>query len=124
MSDNIYPIHYVKKSTLRVLRQVFAEYPEIEKAMLFGSLALENFTEPASHEIMLWGSEIDSELSKELRDHINYLDIPDSVQISVRAELDDDEDDLTDILVHIMKTGILVYQKKPPVDKASRQRKQ
>lgn len=63
----------LKKDELEYLRSILAEYPEIEKAMVFGSRAMGNFKPGSDFDLALLGEKISRKIILSLYDKLNEV---------------------------------------------------
>ena len=93
--------------TLRELRQAFAKFPRIEKALIYGSRAKGNYKKGSDIDITLVGKNLTLEnATYPLANDLDDLYLPYKFDISIFNQLDD-----SDFIDHILRVGKTFYQK-------------
>ena len=97
----------LKESVIEKICLVFKKFPEIEKAVLYGSRAKGNFRNGSDIDLTLFG-ENDLTLNKlyKIMDELDDLLLPYSFDLSIHSLIDDEE-----VLEHIQRVGVVFYQK-------------
>jgi len=94
----------ISESVLSTIKTVFLNYPEVEKAVLFGSRAKGNFYEGSDIDIAVFGEKLNFkkvlEISIDL-DKIDLLQIIDLVHFEKIKE--------AELKKHIERVGIKIY---------------
>lgn len=87
---------------------VFAGYPEIEQAILFGSRAKGNYAAGSDIDLTLQGgTELSQEVLYSVIHELDELLLPYSIDISLFSTLRD-----PDFIGHIQRVGIVLYESK------------
>jgi predicted nucleotidyltransferase len=89
------------------IKLIFANYPDIDKAILYGSRAKGNYWEGSDIDISLIGNNIN--LSKLLRIETGLDDLllPNNIDVSIFDNIKNPE-----LIDHIKRVGIIFYEKK------------
>lgn len=99
----------LKETTIQKICGVFAEYPQVEKAVIYGSRAKGNYKNGSDIDLTLYGGKdlTLSILSKMLRE-IDDLLLPYTIDLSIFHNLSD-----PDFIEHIQRVGMVFYQREP-----------
>jgi uncharacterized protein len=104
MSTESLPLQFgLNLSTIDRINQVFAQYPEIEQAVLYGSRAKGNYRRGSDIDLALIGDLSYNQLLH-LETAIDDLLLPYKVDLSLCAQIDD-----PDLLAHIQRVGAVFY---------------
>jgi uncharacterized protein len=105
MSTESLPLQFgLKPSTIECINQVFAQYPEIEQAVLYGSRAKGNYRRGSDIDLTLIGNLSYNQLLR-LETAIDDLLLPYKIDLSLYTQIDDPE-----LLAHIQRVGTIFYQ--------------
>lgn len=97
---------YEKSYTLII--DAIAEYPQIEKAIIFGSRAMGNYKKGSDIDIAIFGTEINYKITTSLVGKFNeQLPIPYFVEVVNFNTIDNDE-----LKRHILNEGKRCYEKR------------
>lgn len=98
----------IKNDLLAMMRQVFARYPQVEEAIVFGSRAKGNFRPNSDMDIALKGKNLTQDISYKIQ--FDLEDLPTLLSFDVLLF-----DSLTHagLLGHIDRVGQVFYQKTP-----------
>lgn len=72
----------LKEETIKAINSVFASYPQIEKAVIFGSRAKGNYREGSDIDICLFGN-IDFVLLQNIEISLDALNLPYTIDLVV-----------------------------------------
>lgn len=92
--------------TLAAIRQILADCPAIEKAILYGSRAKGNYRPGSDIDLTLIGDQLDLSILGELAARLEDSPIPYQVDLSLWHQLDHAK--LRD---HIERVGVVFYQR-------------
>ena len=98
--------HGLSVATVQKLRAVFAEFPQVEKAVLYGSRAKGNFKPGSDIDLTLIGDAIDARLSSKIYWAIDDLLLPYQVDLSLFSQLQHPE-----LIDHIRRVGVPLYER-------------
>lgn len=97
----------LKESVIREIRAVFARYPQVDKAILYGSRAKGNYKIGSDIDLTLIGGE-DLTLSvlTKIMNEIDDLLLPYTFDLSLYSHISD-----PDVIAHIQRVGSLLYER-------------
>ena len=91
---------------LNKLKDLFFQYSDIEKVVLYGSRAKGNYKPFSDVDITLIGDNITFYQRNQLATDIDYLLLPYQFDISIFSSLSN-----PDLIEHIQRVGFTIYQK-------------
>jgi len=94
------------EATAEKICGVFARFPEIEKAVLYGSRAKGNFKTGSDIDLTLYGAALTPDLRSTIASELDDLLLPYTIDLSIFAELDHAE-----LREHIECVGVVFYQR-------------
>jgi predicted nucleotidyltransferase len=100
--------HGLSAQTVERIVTVLAHYPEIEKAVLYGSRAKGNYRNGSDIDLTLFGDGLNFSLLTRLDNELDDLLLPYKFDISVFANLTH-----PDLIDHIRRVGVALYEKGP-----------
>jgi predicted nucleotidyltransferase len=100
--------HGLSDQTVERIVTVLAHYPEIEKAVLYGSRAKGNYRNGSDIDLTLFGDGLNFSLLTRLDNELDDLLLPYKFDISVFANLTH-----PDLIDHIRRVGVALYEKGP-----------
>lgn len=98
--------HGLTPETVAAINGVFADCPEVEKAILYGSRAKGNFSPGSNIDLCLVGDMIDTAKLLELDNTMDDLPIPYKIDLAVRHQITNEE-----LLDHIKRVGKVFYER-------------
>jgi predicted nucleotidyltransferase len=96
-------------TTIAKINAVFAAFPAIEKAVLYGSRAKGNFKPGSDIDLTLYGASLTQRELNSIADALDELLLPYSIDLSIFAELKHPE-----LEAHIERVGAVFYQHANP----------
>ncbi|HEY1662902.1 MAG TPA: nucleotidyltransferase domain-containing protein [Verrucomicrobiae bacterium] len=102
--------HGLAEATVVQIHEVFARFPEVEKAMLYGSRAKGNFKPGSDVDLTLLGANVTHKTLSRIQGELEDGLLPYRFDISIFAELTH-----ADLIEHIRRAGVVFYEKKPVV---------
>lgn len=93
-------------STLNKIRSTLVRYPQIERAIVYGSRAKGNFKPGSDIDLTLEGKDLSLSLLLQLENNLDDLLLPYKFDISIHGQIDD-----VSLLEHIERVGKTFYQK-------------
>jgi len=96
----------LKDEILRKIIFAFSKYPQIEKAILYGSRAKGTYKTGSDIDITFVGEEIDLSIVNKIAAELDDLLLPYSFDLSIYKNLSN-----KDLVQHINRVGIVFYQK-------------
>ena len=97
----------LSETTVEKICKVFAEFPAIERAVLYGSRAKGNFREGSDIDLTLYGVELSKDLRSNVACALDDLMLPYTIDLSVFDKLNHAE-----LEEHIERVGVLFYDRK------------
>ena len=94
------------EATVENIRAVFARFPEIEKAVLYGSRAKGNFKTGSDIDLTLYGEALTSDLCATIASALDDLMLPYTIDLSSFGDLDHAK-----LREHIERVGVLFYER-------------
>ena len=97
----------LKEVSIKQLCSVFARYPQVEKAILYGSRAKGNFKNRSDIDLTLLGKDdLTLNILCRIMDEIDNLLLPYTIDLSIFKHIND-----PDMLDHIQRVGVVFYEK-------------
>ncbi|MGL5035942.1 MAG: nucleotidyltransferase domain-containing protein [Microcystaceae cyanobacterium] len=96
----------LKQDTINQINQIFSTYPEISKAILYGSRAKGNYKPGSDIDLTLIGDKINYHQLLELLNKIDDLLLPYFFDLSIFDSLDN-----PNLIDHIERVGITFYER-------------
>ena len=93
-------------TTIAKIHAVFARFPEIEKAVLYGSRAKGNFKTGSDIDLTLFGQALTSDLRSKIAWELDDLSLPYTIDLSLFHELNHAE-----LREHIERVGVAFYER-------------
>jgi len=95
----------LREDIIEELIKVFASFPEIEKAILFGSRAKGNFKAGSDIDLVLVAPKFTLTDLNKLENQLDDLLLPWKIDLALQHQVDN-----TDLLDHIKRVGITIYE--------------
>ena len=92
-------------SSLKQIRSVFAGYPEVETAILYGSRAKGNFKPGSDIDLTFKGTGLDLTVLNRVDNELDDLLLPWSFDLSIYSQITS-----SDLIEHIDRAGVIFYQ--------------
>lgn len=100
----------LKDSTIEKICGVFANYPQVEKAVLYGSRAKGNYKNGSDIDLTLHGSaDLTCSVLYRIMDDLDDLLLPYTIDLSIFNDISD-----ADVVEHIQRVGVTFYEKTLP----------
>jgi type I restriction enzyme S subunit len=99
--------HGLSEKTVNKISSVFERFPEIEKAVLYGSRAKGNFKTGSDIDLTLYGEKLSSRLLGDIAEALDDLLLPYTIDLSIFDELNHAK-----LREHIERVGVVFYEKK------------
>ncbi|KAF0133902.1 MAG: DNA polymerase subunit beta [Candidatus Saganbacteria bacterium] len=97
----------LKEETINKINNIFAQYSQVEEAILYGSRAKGDFKKGSDIDITLKGKKLDLSLVNKISIEIDDLLLPYSFDLSILDQISS-----LDLLDHIKRRGIVFYSSK------------
>jgi uncharacterized protein len=95
----------LKETTIKKIQGVLARYPEIEKAVLYGSRAKGNYRNSSDIDLTLVGDGLTHNQLLRIETEIDDLLLPYKMDLSLHRQIENPS-----LLEHIARVGITFYQ--------------
>jgi len=96
----------LKEQTIRQICGVFANYPHVEKAILYGSRAKGNYKNGSDIDLTLCGgTDLTLEILYKIMDELDDLLLPYTIDLSIFPQIND-----PDMIEHIRRVGVTFYE--------------
>jgi predicted nucleotidyltransferase len=103
-----------KESTIQKICAVFARYPQVEKAVLYGSRAKGSYKNGSDIDLTLHGADdLTLRVLYRIMEEIDDLLLPYTIDLSIFRHIND-----PDMVEHIERVGIIFYEKRVPVSES------
>jgi len=94
------------EATVTKICSVFAHFPEVEKAVIFGSRAKGNYRTGSDIDLTLYGAQLTNSLCATISSELEELLLPYTIDLSVFKEINHDK-----LREHIERVGVVFYQR-------------
>jgi predicted nucleotidyltransferase len=94
----------LKERTIASINGVFAGYPAVERAILYGSRAKGTFRDGSDIDLTLEGDDITGDQMNRIMEELDDLLLPYTFDLSLRRQIDN-----VDLLEHIERVGVVFY---------------
>ncbi len=100
----------LKDATIQKISAVFARYPQVEKAMLYGSRAKGNYKNGSDIDLTLCGgADLTLNVLYRINAELDDLLLPYTIDLSIFSQISD-----LDLIAHIQRVSMTFYEKTPP----------
>ena len=99
------PSFGLSDQTLATVRAILADYPAVEKAILYGSRAKGNYRKGSDIDLTLIGAALNHRLLAEIAGRLEESIIPYQVDLSLKQQIDN-----PNLLAHIERVGVVFYR--------------
>jgi uncharacterized protein len=96
----------LKDETIGKIQQVFSTFPEVDKAILYGSRAKGNFKPSSDIDITLKGENINLQILNQIEWELDDLLLPYTFDLSIFHYLNN-----PDLIEHVERVGIILFEK-------------
>jgi uncharacterized protein len=100
--------HGLSAATVEKIHGVLSRHAEVERAILYGSRAKENFKPGSDIDLTLAGSGLDERIRGRIDDELDDLLLPYKFDLSLFADLTHAE-----LIDHIKRVGVVFYERTP-----------
>lgn len=101
----------LKEITIEKICGVFAKYPQVEKAVIYGSRAKGNYKNGSDIDLTLHGGDLTLDILYKIMTEIDDLLLPYTIDLSIFRDLSD-----PDFIDHIQRVGLVFYEKRENVN--------
>lgn len=92
--------------TIEQILAVLSNFPEVDKAVLYGSRAKGNFKQGSDIDLTLFGSVLSLKSLHKIENDLDELLLPYKIDLSVFDQIAD-----PDVIDHIRRVGVVFYEK-------------
>lgn len=96
----------LKDEIIQAINSIFANHPEVEKVLIYGSRAKGNYKPASDIDLTLLGVAIDLSIMNKISWELDDLLLPYTFDLSIYHHLND-----PDLLDHINRVGAIFYSK-------------
>jgi predicted nucleotidyltransferase len=97
----------LKETVIRKICTVLSHYPQVEKAILYGSRAKGNYKNGSDIDMTLRGSaDLTLNVLYKIMDELDDLLLPYIIDLSIFSDIND-----SDVIEHIQRVGVTFYDK-------------
>ncbi len=97
----------LQDATIEKIRSVFAKFPQVEKAVLYGSRAKGNFKNGSDIDLTLCGDvNLTLNVLYKIMDELDDLLLPYMIDLSIFQHISD-----PDVIEHIQRVGVTFYER-------------
>jgi predicted nucleotidyltransferase len=100
--------HGLSDGTVAQIHEVLTRFPEVEKALLYGSRAKGNYKPGSDVDLTLLGAGMTPKILGQIQGELEDGPLPYSFDISILAQITQ-----ADLIDHIRRVGVVFYEKKP-----------
>lgn len=105
----------LKEATIQKICDVFAEYPQVEKAVLYGSRAKGSYKNGSDIDLtLLGGDDLTLRVLFRIMEAIDDLLLPYTIDLSIFHNISD-----PDVVAHIERVGATFYEKQAAVSEST-----
>lgn len=98
----------LSETTISSIREIFTHFPEIEKAIIYGSRAKGNYKNGSDIDLTLLGNSLNLNISNKLEIALDDLMLPYTFDISIFHHISN-----TELISHIHRNGKVFYEINP-----------
>ena len=92
--------------TIEKIGGVFAQFPAVEKAVLYGSRAMGNFKKGSDIDLTLYGEALSVAMLYKIMTALDDLLLPYMIDLSIFAQIDNQN-----LREHIERVGVVFYER-------------
>jgi predicted nucleotidyltransferase len=100
--------HGLTDGTVAQIRATLARYPEVEKALLYGSRAKGNHKPGSDIDLTLLGTDVTQKVLGRIQGELEEGQLPYRFDLSILSEITQAE-----LIEHIRRVGVVFYEKTP-----------
>jgi len=97
----------LSETTVEKICAIFAQFPSVEKAVLYGSRAKGNYKTGSDIDLTLYGAELTHTIYLQIANALDELLLPYMIDLSIFAELNHES-----LEEHIQRVGVVFYERK------------
>lgn len=96
----------LSKKIIEQIQLVLSKYPEVDKAVLYGSRAKGNFKPGSDIDLTLQGGGSSLTIKNKIENDLDDLLLPYKIDLSIFEQITD-----PDVIDHIRRVGVVFYEK-------------
>lgn len=96
----------LKSETIHAIQEVLARYPDVDKAILYGSRAIGNYRVGSDIDMTLVGDKLNLTTLQKIELELDDLYLPYKIDLSIHKQIQNPE-----LLAHISRVGKVFYSK-------------
>ena len=96
----------LKETTIEKISAVLAGFPQVEKAVLYGSRAKGNYKNGSDIDLTLHGKDLTLNMLYKIDEELDDLLLPYTFDLSIFERLSD-----PDFIDHVQRVGVVFYQR-------------
>jgi uncharacterized protein len=96
----------LSEKTIQGITDTFAAFPQIEKAVIYGSRAKGNYKNGSDIDLTLYGRDLTTKLQGKIENELDELLLPYTIELSIFEKISD-----PDFVDHIQRVGMVFYEK-------------
>ncbi len=100
--------HGLTDGTVAQIRDALARFPEVEKAILYGSRAKGNYKPGSDIDLTLLGADVTQKILGQIQGDLDDGQLPYRFDASIFSQITN-----ADLLDHIRRVGVVFYERKP-----------
>jgi uncharacterized protein len=93
-------------SVIEKIHRVFSQFPAVDKVVLYGSRAKDNYKASSDIDLTLYGAELTHAIYLNIIEALDELLLPYMIDVSIFAELHN-----KNLEEHICRVGVIFYQR-------------
>jgi len=97
----------LENQIIEQIQLIFANVPEVEQVILYGSRAKGNFKNASDIDLTLFGKQLNLTILNNINWQLDDLLLPYTFDLSIYQQISN-----PDLLEHIRRIGIIIYKKK------------
>jgi uncharacterized protein len=95
----------LSEKTIKAIQGVFAKYPQIDRAILYGSRAKGNYRNGSDIDLALVGAELDLSLIFKIELELDDLMLPYKIDLAAYHQIENQE-----LVGHIDRVGVVFFE--------------
>ncbi|MFH0995038.1 MAG: nucleotidyltransferase domain-containing protein [Pseudomonadota bacterium] len=101
----------LQDTTIQKICAVLAQFPQVERAVLYGSRAKGNYKNGSDIDLTLCGSaNLTLKVLYKVMDELDDLLLPYTIDLSIFQDISD-----SDVIEHVRRVGVTFYEKEDPI---------
>jgi predicted nucleotidyltransferase len=94
------------QSAVQKICAILSRYPQVEKAILYGSRAMGNYKNGSDIDLTLRGADLTLNVIYKILNDLDELLLPYTIDLSIFDDISD-----LDVIEHIQRVGVTFYEK-------------